>query len=118
MSTALLLAEHEPGSRGRLERNLREDGFDVVGAAGAGEALELAELAQPALVLLAHLLPEASALDLCRRIRQGEPGRSWDREVPVIVLGPGDADADDRVRAFARGCDDYVGSPSASLFPP
>ncbi|MBA3330721.1 MAG: response regulator transcription factor [Actinobacteria bacterium] len=111
MPTALLLAEHEPGSRGRLERNLREDGFDVVGASGAGEALELAELAQPALVLLAHPLPDASALDLCRRIRQGEPGRCWDREVPVIVLGPGDADADDRVRAFARGCDDYVGSP-------
>ena len=31
--------------------------------------------------------------------------------MPVILLGQPEADAVDRVRAFARGCDDYVARP-------
>src|SRR5437870_10224927 len=104
MSTALLLAEPEPATRGFLERHLLDDGFEVVGADPDGEALELAERARPDLVL-------TGALDVCRRLREGEPGRSWDRDVPVIVLGSAQADAVDRVRAFARGCDDYLTKP-------
>ncbi len=101
--TAVLLAEPEPTTRDFLARHLADDGFDVVDAAASSEALELAERAKPALVV--------SSLDLCRRLREGEPGRSWDRDVPVIVLGEPQADAVDRVRAFARGCDDFVPRP-------
>jgi len=111
MSTALLIAETEPLTRVFLERHLSDDGFEVVGARGGVEALELAERARPDLVLLGNPLPDASALEVCRRIREGEPGRSWNRDVPVIVLGCCDADAVDRVRAFERGCDDYIPRP-------
>ena len=111
MSTAVLLAEQEPVTRGYLERHLADDGFEVLRATAGCEALDLAERAKPDLVLLGHPLPDASALEVCRRIRTGEPGRCWNREVPVIVLGRSDADAVDRVRAFDRGCDDYVARP-------
>jgi DNA-binding response OmpR family regulator len=111
MSTALLLAEPEPATCGFLERHLVDDGFEVLPVAAGREALDLAERARPDLLLLANPLPDASAPELCRRIRAGEPGRSWNREVPVIVLGRSDSDAVDRVRAFARGCDDYVARP-------
>ena len=104
METALLLAEPEPEIRGYLERQLAEDGFHVLGAAFNREALELAERVRPHLVLL-------SEIDLCARLREGEPGRSWDRDVPVIVLGPERLDARERVRAFQRGADDYVHRP-------
>jgi DNA-binding response OmpR family regulator len=109
MSGALLLAESEPETRGYLERHLKEDGFEVVGAAATSETLDLAERARPDLVLLG--IGDGSGLDLCRRLREGEPGRSWNRNVPVILLGQEEADAVDRVRAFARGCDDYVARP-------
>jgi DNA-binding response OmpR family regulator len=111
MSNALLLAEPEPETRGYLERHLVEDGFEVVGAAATSETLDLAERTNPDLVLLG--IGDGSGLDLCSRLRDGEPGRSWNREVPVIVLGQEEADAVDRVRAFARGCDDYVPRPFA-----
>jgi DNA-binding response OmpR family regulator len=111
MSAALLLAEPEPDARTYLQRHLTDDGFDVVGAEAGGEALELAERAHPDLVLLGHRFDDMSPLDLCRRIREGEPGRVWNRDVPVIVLGSAGADAVDRVRAFDRGCDDYVPRP-------
>lgn len=111
MAQALLVAEHQLEARTFLERHLTSDGFDVVGASAADEALTLAERARPDLLLLANPLPDASAVELCRRIREGEPGRTWDREVPVIVLDAADADAVDRVRAFHRGCDDYLARP-------
>jgi DNA-binding response OmpR family regulator len=106
MQNAVLLAEPEPTTRGFLERHLRQDGFVVVEAED-GEALDLVERRQPDVVLVS----DALALELCRRLRQGEPGRSWDRELPVIVLGGQESDAVDRVRAFARGCDDFVPRP-------
>ena len=109
MSNALLLAEPEAETRGYLERHLTEDGFEVVGAAATSETLDLAERAKPDLVLLG--IGDGPGLDLCSRLRRGEPGRSWNCDVPVIVLGQEEADAIDRVRAFSRGCDDYVPRP-------
>ena len=111
MAAALLVAEPEPDVRGFLEHHLKSDGFDVLGTAALAEALELAERARPDLVLLASELGGGAGLEVCRRLREGEPGRGWDRRVPVIVLGESRGDALDRVRAFNRGCDDYVERP-------
>ena len=105
MPSAVLVAEPEPETREYLGRQLRDDGFDVLGAARRSEALELAESARPDLVLLAEL-------DLCLRLRRGEPGRTWDRNVPVIVLAPS-SDPVERVRALDRGADDVIGRPFA-----
>ncbi len=105
MSQALLVAEPEQAVQSFLLRHLSDDGFDVIRAEDEEKTLELVERVRPDLVLL------ATELDVCRRLRSGEPGRSWDRAVPVIVLGEAQADAVDRVRAFDRGCDDYVARP-------
>jgi DNA-binding response OmpR family regulator len=86
MSAAVLLADTEPGTRSFLERQLVDDGFQVV--AGA-------EAEPPDLVLLGT----------SRQVDE------WAGEIPVIVLGEEAADASDRVRAFARGCDDYLPEP-------
>jgi DNA-binding response OmpR family regulator len=96
MSSALLLAEPEPATRGFLERHLRQDGFDVVEALD-GEAVALLEVARPDLVIAADSL----AAELCRLAA----------DVPIIVLGRPDSDPVDRVRAFDGGCDDYVARP-------
>jgi DNA-binding response OmpR family regulator len=100
----------EAPARGLLERHLVDDGFEVLGAAGAREALELTERAKPDLVLLSSLDDEP-AVEVCRRLREGEPGRSWNRSVPVIVLGKAESDATDRVRALDRGADDFLSQP-------
>jgi DNA-binding response OmpR family regulator len=110
MSCALLVAEAEPGTREFLERHLASDGFRVLGAEAQDRALDLAERIRPDLVLLGGL-EDADGLSVCRRLREGEPGRSWDRDVPVIVLGEARSDAVDRVHAFERGCDDFVPRP-------
>ena len=111
MPNALLIAEPEPATRGFLSRHLAEDGFSVLEATEGGEALILAEERRPDLALVGDDLPDFPGAELCRRLREGEPGRSWNRDVPVILLGQPDSDAVDRVRAFARGCDDFLGRP-------
>jgi DNA-binding response OmpR family regulator len=88
MSTALLLAESEPGSRRYLERHLRGDGFEIVSAARSS-----------------HKRPDLVIAD------DGAEIERWRGEAPVIVLGRSEGDAVDRVRAFRRGCDDYVPRP-------
>src|SRR6266545_1367497 len=87
MSTALLLAEPQPETRGFLERHLTSDGFQVV-----------EDGVRPDLVLLA----DTAGLDACRA-RHGD--------VPVIVLGQPESDTVDRVRALDRGCDDFLAKP-------
>jgi DNA-binding response OmpR family regulator len=113
VSAALLVAEPEPDLRSFLERQLASDGFDVLGAQHPGETLDLAERVRPDLVLVATDLGGGSGLEICRRLREGEPGRAWNRGVPVIVLGETSAATVDRVRAFNRGCDDYLERPFA-----
>jgi DNA-binding response OmpR family regulator len=54
--------------------------------------------------------PDASGFEVCSRLREGEPGRDWNRDVPVIMVSSR-GDPVDRVRGFARGCDDYVVKP-------
>jgi len=98
MANAVLVAEPEPATRGFLERHLADDGFDVLGAAECGAALELAERARPDLVLLG----DTTALEECR---------SWSSEVPLIVIGAPEADAVDRARALERGADDFLTRP-------
>jgi DNA-binding response OmpR family regulator len=96
MSTAVLLAEPEPDTRGFLQRHLADDGFEVV-AAEPG-VLREENGSAPDVVLLG----DSSVLEACR---------SWNRDVPVIVLGAPGSDTVDRVRAFERGCDDWVDRP-------
>jgi DNA-binding response OmpR family regulator len=85
MSAAVLLAEPEPGTPDLLER-LSDDGFAVLSRPDEG----------PPDLVLAGDLAEVEA---------------WRDRAPVIVLGQEQADAVERVRAFQKGCDDYVGRP-------
>ena len=51
------------------------------------------------------LIGDPEGLELCSRLRER------DRDVPVILLGAQQSDPVDRVRAFDRGCDDYLDRP-------
>lgn len=83
---------------------LSEAGFQVVAAHDAGQALSLCRKHPYELVLTSVLLPGGlSGLDLCRRLKEENPGRY----LPVVILSSSD-DPLDMETAFGCGADDYL----------
>ncbi|MFN8222377.1 MAG: response regulator transcription factor [Gaiellales bacterium] len=98
---AIVVLDYEPEHCEYLTEHFRQDGFVVFAAERAAQALELAEQIAPDVII-------ASDTDLCRRLREGEPGRRWDRNTPVIQLAEPAASPIDRARALEGGADDVV----------
>ena len=107
---SVLLVEDEPTARSYLEQQLSDDGFAVLSADQGRRALEVLERSHADLVLLDVGLPDTSGYEVCSRLREGEPGRVWNRDIPIIMVSER-SDPVDRLRGFARGADDYVVRP-------
>jgi len=90
-----------------LEKAILEGkGFDVTGAGGGAEALELLSKEEFHLVLLDVMMPEVDGFTVCRKIKQ-DPKL---KDIPVIFLtakGGGDALAE----GFESGAVMYINKP-------
>jgi DNA-binding response OmpR family regulator len=107
----VLVVEDDRATRAFLVDNLIADGFQAVGASGAGEGLRAIEVRQPSLVVLDLALEDGSGLTLLDRVRGADGLASRiDPDLPVIVLSGRVGDAD-RVRSFGRGADDHLCKP-------
>jgi len=111
----LLVVEDDPAVRTFLADNLTADGFDLVVAETARDAIRLLEHAHPDLALLDLALPDGSGFEVLRRIREADGAASRiDPGLPVIVL-TGRAGELDRIRGFDRGADDFMAKARESL---
>ena len=107
----MLVVEDDAATAEFLVDNLRADGYRAASASGVGEGLRAIEVRQPDVVLLDLMLEDGNGLELLDRVRSADGLASrLDPEVPVIMLS-GRTEETDRVRGFARGCDDYVAKP-------
>jgi DNA-binding response OmpR family regulator len=107
----ILVAEDDASTRTFLADELSADGYELLVAETAAEALRLLGTAFPDLVILDVGLPDASGLEIVRRVRaaDGTVDRI-DRETPLLVLS-GRCGEVDRVRAFDHGADDFLAKP-------
>jgi DNA-binding response OmpR family regulator len=116
MSTAeapatILVLEDDAPTRTFLADNLTADGYELLVAESARDALRQLETKFPDLVLIDLGLPDGSGLDVVGRVRASDGVASRiDPAIPIVVL-TGRADELDRLRGFQRGCDDYVCKP-------
>ena len=101
----VLVCDDEPQILRALRVVLREAGYQVVPAATAGEALDLAAVQPPDAAIVDLVLPDGSGIDVCRSLRE------WS-SMPILVLSAV-GDEDDKVRALEAGADDYVVKPFA-----
>jgi two-component system, OmpR family, KDP operon response regulator KdpE len=99
----VLVCDDEPQILRALRVVLREAEFDVVPAATAQEALDLAAVQPPDAAILDLVLPDGSGIDVCRSLRE------WSR-MPILVLSAV-GDEEEKVRALEAGADDYVVKP-------
>ena len=101
--TRVLVIDDEPAIREAVEYALRNEGFQVDGAADGENGL-LAALDMPYdVVVLDLMLPRMSGTEVCRRLRRQSA-------VPIIMLTAKGAELD-RVLGLEVGADDYVTKP-------
>jgi DNA-binding response OmpR family regulator len=99
----VLVVEDEASIASFVALYLRNAGYQVQTAPTGGEALSLAESAQPALIVLDLMLPDIDGVEVCRRIRT----RS---DVPILMLTARDEDVD-KIIGLEVGADDYLTKP-------
>jgi DNA-binding response OmpR family regulator len=99
----ILLVEDEESISDPFSRALAREGFEPVVARTIAEALELAAVVDPELVLLDLMLPDGDGRDLCRELRR----RS---DMPIIMLTARGTETD-RIVGLELGADDYVVKP-------
>jgi DNA-binding response OmpR family regulator len=110
-AATILVVEDDDATRTFLADNLTADGYDLLVAASAREGMRLLETRFPDVVLVDVGLPDASGLDLLRRVRAADGVASpIDPSTPFMLI-TGRAGELDRVRGFERGADDYVCKP-------
>ncbi|WP_371504449.1 response regulator transcription factor [Allokutzneria sp. NRRL B-24872] len=100
----VLVVDDEPAIRDLLAASLGYAGFKVRTAADGADALAVAELDRPDLVVLDVMLPDMSGFEVISALR-ATGGR-----VPVLFLTARDA-AEDKVTGLTLGGDDYVTKP-------
>ncbi|MBE2316446.1 response regulator transcription factor [Solirubrobacter sp. CPCC 204708] len=99
----VLVVDDEPQILRALRIILREAGFEVLQAATAEEALDVAALKPPAAAIVDLVLPDRDGVEVTRELR------SWS-SMPILVLSA-IGEEDEKVRALAAGADDYVTKP-------
>lgn len=100
---SVLVVDDEPGILRLIELELRSQGFDVVTAGNAEEALARIGEQRPDIGVFDIIMPGINGLDLMKRVREIGP-------VPVILLTARDSEAD-KVKGLEMGADDYLGKP-------
>ena len=102
----ILLVEDYPETRTMLRQWLERKGYRLVEAADGQEALDLAPLAHPDLILMDLRLPEMNGIAATRRLRE----HAELKDVPVIALSALDP-AMFRDAAMSVGCVEYLTKP-------
>ena len=102
----ILLVEDEPAQREMLAYNLEAEGFDVITADNGEDGLLMVEENNPDLIVLDWMMPELSGVDVCRKVRELEHGRSI-----YIVLLTAKNQREDLLEGLEAGADDYVTKP-------
>ena len=83
--------------------NLQNDGYEVITGCDGVEAVELAKIQNPDLIVLEVMMPRLDGLQACSKIREFS-------DVPIILL-TAKADDMDKLLGFDQGADDYLTKP-------
>lgn len=104
----ILIVGADRAERAFLGDSLTADGYEVLEAGALSSARALLTQRRIDLVVVDRGLPDGVGLDLLRIVREADRvAAPIDSDLPVILIADG-ASQLERVRAFERGCDEYL----------
>jgi two-component system cell cycle response regulator DivK len=102
----VLYVEDNLENRMLIRRVLEAEGFRVILASGAAEALQVLQHEKPQLILIDVSMPEVDGYTLTRQIK----GLAGFERVPIIAL-TANVMRGEKERALQAGCDGYIPKP-------
>ncbi|HTQ40884.1 MAG TPA: response regulator [Pirellulales bacterium] len=102
----VLVVDDDPVTSEIIVEDLRQFGYDVVGASDGQEAFDLIRTGQFHLVISDWQMPKMSGLELCREIRK----RQWSGYIYVILL-TSRSGVENVVCGLNAGADDFLTKP-------
>ncbi len=106
MTNKIMVVDDEKPIVEILKYNLEKEGYRVITAYDGEEALKVAEVEEPNLIVLDIMLPKKDGFTVCREIR-----KKWN--IPIIMLTAKEMETD-KVLGLELGADDYVTKPFSS----
>lgn len=112
MKYKLLVIDDQPDNLSVYKGILQNEGFSVLIANSANEALLASVDSRPDLILLDVSMPDMDGIALCRRFK----GDSRTSSIPVILMSGVHKGEADQTEGIEEGADDYIPKPfSAGL---
>lgn len=103
MPYQILIADDEPQMISFMQTFLIQEGYDVITATTGREALHLATVKKPDLVILDWMMPEMSGIEVCRELRKTTR--------LGIIMVTAKNDEVDKIIGLEVGADDYITKP-------
>lgn len=101
----ILIAEDDPIMLALIERQLKENQYEVLALTNGRDALLALESFKPDMVITDLMMPLTSGLELISILRH-----KWGPQFPIIVLSAIDEE-DTVMEAFNLGADDFLTKP-------
>jgi len=103
MSRKILVIDDEPELVQLIKKYLQREGFEIFTGSTGQEALELAKIEKPDLIILDIMLPDLDGLEACQILRR-------ENLTPILLISAKGDDAD-KVLGLGLGADDYLTKP-------
>ena len=110
-STVVVIHDYPIDQLDSMTRLLRELAFDVETSTNGEEGLSVAVMRSPALIISDMTLPDMSAAELCRRVRED----SRLTTVPILMVSGLRRDSAPVLEALAAGATDYLRTPYTAM---
>ena len=102
----ILIADDEPDILEIIHFNLHSEGYKIVTAGNGNEAIELAKLHKPELIILDVMMPGKSGLEVCKVLRSNK-----EFESTIIIFLTALNDDNTQIKGLETGGDDYLTKP-------